>query len=655
VTVEQLCHGSRPRARAGPGDDTPSELCRRAEHDLWVVGCLTTSRAGFDAAYRAADAANQPTELARAALGLGGVWTNEHHSAATAAAVRMRQLHALRLVGRESAMGRRLSTRLTAESDYRAGRYLATVDALHAAAGRDPVEYAEAIGLAHHCLLGPDHAASRPALAEELLRTAARTGRRFDVLMGLFWRAADLFTAGDLRADRAISELRAALAATDHLAIRYAASGFEVSRAIRAGSFGLAERLAGEAASVGAAAGDEDVTSWLSGQLVAIRWYQGRLGELLPMLRQAVESPALSEVDVAHTAALAVAAAEADDRRQARCALARLGGRELPRLVRSSSWLVALHGVAGAVHRLLLPYGGLPMVASLGAACFGSTRHAQGVASLAVGQPDRAAAELREAVRANEALGHWPAAVLSRERLARALAAGGRAADADEVAELDAAVAAEAGRLGMRLTHRTADGVEAGGRAPLLFHRAGRRWRIQQGTTIADVDDCVGMRYLGALLDRPGTDIAATDLVAVGTRWSRPDDSTGGVRRGRNGEPGLRPGSAPQPVLDRAAASAYRTRLTRLDAELSEADTNHDLGRLARLRAERDWLLDELRRAAGLGGRTRSFTDEAERARTAVAKAIRRAIDRVGRVEPALANRLRAQVHTGVVCRFTPA
>jgi hypothetical protein len=62
-----------------------------------------------------------------------------------------------------------------------------------------------------------------------------------------------------------------------------------------------------------------------------------------------------------------------------------------------------------------------------------------------------------------------------------------------------------------------------------------------------------------------------------------------------------------------------------------------------------------LGRAAGLAGRSRTFVDDAERARTAVAKAIRRAIDRVGRTEPALADRLRDQVRTGLVCCFIPA
>ena len=46
-----------------------------------------------------------------------------------------------------------------------------------------------------------------------------------------------------------------------------------------------------------AAAGDVDNEWWSSAQLVTIRWYQGRLGELLPMLHDRVHSPVLRAVD----------------------------------------------------------------------------------------------------------------------------------------------------------------------------------------------------------------------------------------------------------------------------------------------------------------------------------------------------------------------
>jgi hypothetical protein len=57
------------------------------------------------------------------------------------------------------------------------------------------------------------------------------------------------------------------------------------------------------------------------------------------------------------------------------------------------------------------------------------------------------------------------------------------------------------------------------------------------------------------------------------------------------------------PILADRARAAYRARLAQLDGELAEADTHGDIERSARLAAERDALIGELTRAAGLGGR----------------------------------------------------
>ncbi|MDX6322981.1 MAG: hypothetical protein QOF52_2839, partial [Propionibacteriaceae bacterium] len=49
-----------------------------AERALLVEGSLLASRAGFEAAYAAAEAGARYEEMARAALGLGGLWVHEH-------------------------------------------------------------------------------------------------------------------------------------------------------------------------------------------------------------------------------------------------------------------------------------------------------------------------------------------------------------------------------------------------------------------------------------------------------------------------------------------------------------------------------------------------------------------------------------------------
>jgi hypothetical protein len=183
--------------------------------------------------------------------------------------------------------------------------------------------------------------------------------------------------------------------------------------AIRSGQFDEAQELAEACAQRGMLTGDVDATGWHGAQLVAIRWYQGRLAELLPELDELMWSPTLSPVDNSNFAALAVAAALAGDRQKAAGALAALRGTDLADLPRSSSWLVTMNGIVEAAHlirdadtaaqayKLLKPFARLPMVASLGAVCFGSVQHALGVAALTIGDADRAVEHLRAAVERN--------------------------------------------------------------------------------------------------------------------------------------------------------------------------------------------------------------------------------------------------------------
>jgi hypothetical protein len=79
-----------------------------------------------------------------------------------------------------------------------------------------------------------------------------------------------------------------------------------------------------------------------------------------------------------------------------------------------------------------------------------------------------------------------------------------------------------------------------------------------------------------------------------------------------------------------------------------------DLGRIDTIRAERDALLDEVARATGLGGRTRTTGSGQERARIATRKAISAAIERLSAVDKALGKHLNATIRTGLSCSYEP-
>jgi hypothetical protein len=72
------------------------------------------------------------------------------------------------------------------------------------------------------------------------------------------------------------------------------------------------------------------------------------------------------------------------------------------------------------------------------------------------------------------------------------------------------------------------------------------------------------------------------------------------------------------------------------------------------LREELEFITRELSRAMGLGGRSRKAGSIAERARLNVSRAVKAAIQRVASADAELGAHLKATVHTGVVCVYTP-
>ncbi|WP_311137323.1 hypothetical protein [Streptomyces sp. I6] len=107
-------------------------------------------------------------------------------------------------------------------------------------------------------------------------------------------------------------------------------------------------------------------------------------------------------------------------------------------------------------------------------------------------------------------------------------------------------------------------------------------------------------------------------------------------------------------MLDEEAKARYRRRLEQLDDAIDRATASGDDDVAAGYDRERAALLDELRRAAGLGGRTRRLGDEAERARKAVTARIRDTLRKLGPLHPELAAHLRASVSTGSACGYRP-
>jgi tetratricopeptide (TPR) repeat protein len=176
---------------------------------------------------------------------------------------------------------------------------------------------------------------------------------------------------------------------------------------------------------------------------------------------------------------------------------------------------------------------------------------------------------------------------------------------------------------------------------PNTFVREADYWNVVFDGRHATVRDSKGMHHLARLLAAPGREFHVLDLVAA--------DSDDPVSTGRL----LRAGDA-GPLLDDHAKQMYRRRLTEIDEDIQEARLDNDMARQAQAEFERDFLIDELARAVGLGGRDRRAGSASERARAAVTQALRKAIGHLRDACPPLGDHLDRTVRTGTFCAYLP-
>ena len=428
-----------------------------------LCGRLAEARVRFERAATVARREGDAVRLAEAALGLGGHWLNERRAPVERARVLALQRSALAgLPESHESLRCRLVTRLTAEAVYDGGPLEPVHQALAAAREcGDPLALAEGLSLTHHTMLAPDLARDRLALANELIGVASESGHEFLALMGLCWRAVDLFLLGDGRAGRALEDLRERADALMSQNILYIIEVLDVMRLIRAGRLDEAVAAAERCYELGIEVGEIDTLGYLCAHLLTIRWIQGRDSEVLELANEAATSPTLVQAEFGFKATAAALAAHAGDVEPARAALDHLASGGLTALPRSSTWLpgmVAIVEVAAVLrdvavaeeaYELLRPFSDLPVMPSLAVVCLGSTERALGMASLTAGHRDRAIAHLERAVAANRLLQNRPLVAITRAELAAALDQRRRGDDRVRANELLEQAVLDAESMGM--------------------------------------------------------------------------------------------------------------------------------------------------------------------------------------------------------------
>jgi hypothetical protein len=283
----------------------------------------------------------------------------------------------------------------------------------------------------------------------------------------------------------------------------------------------------------------------------------------------------------------------------------------------------------------------------------------------------QAADHFQAAIRAHDRPGARSLLARTSYEYARMLLRRGRAADRSRALGLLDRTLATADHLGMVAVAegiRTLQAAQAGwpmpaepaaaetaapGAAMNLFRREGEYWTVMFEGSVVRLKDAKGLRHLARLLAHPGREFHATDLEAADR--GPPPAAVGPRDPAGAGELAVhRDLGDAGALLDATAKAAYQARLAELRAELEEAERFNDPVRAVKARQERDFLVRELARAVGLGGRDRRAASHAERARLNATRAIRAAVANLARDNPALGRHLAATIRTGRYCSYIP-
>jgi hypothetical protein len=181
-----------------------------------------------------------------------------------------------------------------------------------------------------------------------------------------------------------------------------------------------------------------------------------------------------------------------------------------------------------------------------------------------------------------------------------------------------------------------------------LFIQPNDYWTIRYQGHVALIKSTRGLHYLAVLLRDPGREFHVRELLAYPLDASAP---SAGVAVPEQVTGGLFSGF---PVLDAQAKAEYKHRINQLRHELEEAERVNDAQRKTEIQDELQAICNNLASAVGLGGRDRKTSSDAERARSAVTKCIKKAIQKIGEAMPLLGYHFADSIKTGYFCSYNP-
>lgn len=266
---------------------------------------------------------------------------------------------------------------------------------------------------------GPEHLDERLAGAREALALAEQHRQEGWAVAELYgWYFGDLMEKGDLETAKTVvaNHVQVAEAMRQPFLLAVALSS-KTLLAIHEGRFPEAEALAQDTLKVGRRFSPANAAGAYGMQMFSIRREQGRLGEVLPVLRHFVATQAATAI---WRPGLALLYAELDMREQAKSEFESLAADDFAAIPRSALWPTSmafmaevcayLNDAARAVtlYRLMLPYAGRNIVTGNNAPCFGAADRLLGMLATTIDQRDAACRHFEAALAMNLRTGGRP-------------------------------------------------------------------------------------------------------------------------------------------------------------------------------------------------------------------------------------------------------
>jgi tetratricopeptide (TPR) repeat protein len=441
---------------------------------------------------------------------------------------------------------------------------------------------------------------------------------------------------------------------------------FRALRAQMHGRFEQAERLAEEALEQGRAAADPLVERLFVLHREGFLRTTERHGDMVlfdPRARR--ERAVIQYAPAWQAAASALVHARLEQQEQARTYFGVMPEAAYPAVdnlyglffVAEPAAAVGREDLVQRLHDALVRHRGLCVV--LGMSYFsweGPVTRLLGLLSARLGRFDQACTYLEEALAHAERLSAWPSLARTHYELARTLLGRATAADAERARNHLLAAHGHCERLplpGLRaLVNSRLEGLGQLGDVGLAAVASrdeshagevvsialeGEYWTLVYRGQASRYKDGLGMQYLARLLREPRREF---HVLAMAAGDQEASNATGASDAGE--------------LIDASARAAYRRRMAVLRESLDEAEVLGDSARVERTREEIEALSSELSRSIGLGGRLRRVGGAGERARSAVRRRIRHALDRIRECDPMLGAYLERTVRTGNYCVYRP-